>query len=145
MAEFVVEAVKAPDRIWDFWPHDGGNAVVWREPCPFPADDADVFEYIRHDLHLSAVAEALGPWVSLRDESRGLAGFHLNGDEANWDEFELPELPADAIAALEARDRQVREDALREAAVICNQSYGGSIGDVHKAILALIKGDTNEC
>lgn len=29
-----------------------------------------------------------------------------------------------------------------EAAVICNQSYGGGIGDVHKAIVALIEKDT---
>ena len=40
----------APERIWDFWPHDGGSPVVWREPCPFTADDADVFEYVRADL-----------------------------------------------------------------------------------------------
>jgi len=49
----------APEQIWDFWPHDGGNPVVWREPCPFPADDADVFEYIRADLaRPMTVAEA---------------------------------------------------------------------------------------
>lgn len=49
----------APERIWDFWPHDGGSPVVWREPCPFPADDADVFEYIRADLaRPMTVAEA---------------------------------------------------------------------------------------
>ena len=36
-----------------------------------------------------------------------------------------------------------REEALREAAVICNQSYGGSIGDVHKAIIAIIKKDAD--
>jgi hypothetical protein len=46
-------------RIWDFWPHDGGNAVIWREPCPFPADDADVFEYHRADLSADLVRAAL--------------------------------------------------------------------------------------
>lgn len=34
-----------PRMIWDFWPHDGGPPVLWRKPCPFPADDADVFPY----------------------------------------------------------------------------------------------------
>lgn len=49
-----------------------------------------------------------------------------------------------AIAALEPVNAQeAREEALREAAVICNQSYGGSIGDVHKAILALITKDAD--
>ena len=41
----------------------------------------------------------------------------------------------------DARVKQAREEALREAAAICNQSYGGSIGDVHKSILALITKD----
>ena len=35
-----------PKKIWDFWPYDGGAPVIWREPCPFPVDDADVFEYV---------------------------------------------------------------------------------------------------
>jgi hypothetical protein len=57
-----------------------------------------------------------------------------------------------AIAAIRARgntdtlaerDALVRNEALREAATICNRTYGGSIGDVHKAILALIT-DTDE-
>lgn len=42
---------------------------------------------------------------------------------------------ADVAQAMLAK---AREDALREAAVICNRSYDGSIGDVHKAIHALI-------
>ena len=50
---------------------------------------------------------------------------------------------ADARAALDRIRQEAREEALREAAVICNQSYGGSIGDVHKAILALITKDAD--
>jgi hypothetical protein len=42
--------IDAPDKIWDFWPIGGGRPVVWREPCPFPADDAEVFEYTRTDI-----------------------------------------------------------------------------------------------
>lgn len=54
----------APERIWDFWPHDGGSPVVWREPCPFTADDADVFEYVRADLaRPMTVAEAATHWA----------------------------------------------------------------------------------
>lgn len=45
-----------PERLWDFWPHDGGAPVIWREPCPFPADDADVFEYVLADQLRAAVA-----------------------------------------------------------------------------------------
>jgi hypothetical protein len=48
---------------------------------------------------------------------------------------------ADVSDALVA---SAREEALREAAAICNQSYGGSIGDVHKAILALIEKDKTD-
>tara|TARA_B110000908_G_scaffold164460_1_gene212544 strand:+ start:5943 stop:6302 length:360 start_codon:yes stop_codon:yes gene_type:complete len=48
---------KAPEKVWDFWPHDGGNPVLWREPCPFPSDDAEVFEYTRTDLADARIAD----------------------------------------------------------------------------------------
>jgi len=51
-----------PERLWDFWPHNGGAPVIWREPCPFPADDADVFEYVLAD-HLKAVEARLAEAV----------------------------------------------------------------------------------
>jgi hypothetical protein len=57
----------------------------------------------------------------------------------------LKRTPADARAALDLIRQEAREEGrkegLREAAVICNQSYDGFIGDVHKAILALITKD----
>lgn len=51
---------------------------------------------------------------------------------------------AKIISLADALLKAEREKALREAAVICNQSYGGSIGDVHKAILALISEDKTD-
>ena len=54
--------------------------------------------------------------------------------------------PTEYIRAdhVDAMLKEEREKALREAAVICNQSYGGSIGDVHKAILALIEKNSTD-
>lgn len=46
--------------------------------------------------------------------------------------------------ALEAAKAEAREEALSEAAVICNRSYGETIRAVHKAILALIPTDQEE-
>ena len=48
----------APERIWDFWPDDGGAPIVWRDPCPFPADDAEVVEYTRSDMLPAMLAKA---------------------------------------------------------------------------------------
>lgn len=47
--------------------------------------------------------------------------------------------PADLAPLLAARDKRVRDEALRDAAIICDQSYGGGAGDVHEAIIALIE------
>ena len=44
--------------------------------------------------------EALEFWESLRDESKGLAGFHLNGDIAEWGYFTTD--PTDAALAATA-------------------------------------------
>lgn len=51
---------------------------------------------------------------------------------------------AKIISLTDALLKAEREKTLREAAVICNQSYGGSIGDVHKAILALTEKDATD-
>jgi hypothetical protein len=53
---------------------------------------------------------------------------------------ESVEPPAHATAALAARDRATREAAMREAAAICNASYGEGLGAAHMAILTLIGG-----
>lgn len=47
--------MKAPERIWDYWPLDGGDPVLWRRPPPFPHDGEEVFEYIRLDAHQAAL------------------------------------------------------------------------------------------
>lgn len=46
--------------------------------------------------------------------------------------------PADAKAALYKMLRQARAEAMREAATICNTSYGDGLGDAHKRIIARV-------
>lgn len=51
---------------------------------------------------------------------------------------------SDAESEMEDLLHRAWKEGLGEAAAICNQSYGGSIRDVHRAIIALInenKGD----
>ena len=45
-------------------------------------------------------------------------------------------MPPDASAALNRMLHEARAQGVREAAVICNASYGDGVGAVHKAILA---------
>jgi hypothetical protein len=104
---------KAPERIWAFYTpddFDDSATITAYETTQYGGQ-----EYLHTDHALALVAAALEPWVKLRDESRGVTGFHLNGNEADWDEFDLPELDDDAQAALERRDKRVWNDALREA------------------------------
>lgn len=73
---------EAPERIWDFWPHDGGSPVLWREPCPFPAEDAEVFKYVRADR----IAELLNASKDLLSIVEGIQGSFNHGawrDEKN--------------------------------------------------------------
>src|SRR6056297_1789406 len=74
---------KAPKRIWLQWvePYHSENTF-----CEDQVNDHDP-EYIRHDLHLAAVAEAY--------EVAAAAMAH----------------PEDAQAALAARDKRVRDEA----------------------------------
>lgn len=110
---------KTPERIWaavdSLYPEQDGGTWV-SEIC-------SGVEYTRTDHALALVAAALKPWIDLRDESRGVTGFHLNGAIAEWDEFDLPETPDDATAALKARDARIRNEALREVASLVDQKY----------------------
>ncbi len=45
--------------------------------------------------------EALKGLIAVTKESRGVAGYHLNGQIADWDEFEFYDMAIDAIAAAE--------------------------------------------
>gem|GEM_PF-6720722 len=81
-------------------------------------------------------------------------------EKQGWDaEMEVVELamlaaerdlaPVDAIAAREARDRQVRNEALREAAKAAGAYIETNAGKheryvAQRAILALIEGETDE-
>ena len=139
---------KAPARIWIAINH-AQNIVG-----PFPEDDERATQYIRHDLHLAAVAGAY----------KVAAARAQSVDHHGWTRSELAEMirsraPADAIAAREARDRQVREEALREAAAKAEwvsdagvddpvghyrDGYADGAGMAEQAILALIEGETDE-
>jgi len=45
--------------------------------------------------------EALKGLIAVTKESRGVAGYHLNGQIADWDEFDFYDKAIDAIAAAE--------------------------------------------
>jgi len=100
-------------------------------------------EYIRHDLHLALVAEAYEACAQ-KVLTEQAWKFYSYAERERLAERVRRGTPADAQTAREARDKRVKKEGLREAAVICNQSYGGSIGDVHKAILALIEKDKTD-
>jgi hypothetical protein len=76
----------------------------------------------------------------------------LNGNEADWDEFDLPELDDDAQAALERVKQEARNEALREAAEATQEVSGikpfSSVAHVKsiisKSILALITEDQSD-
>lgn len=97
-------------------------------PCPFCGGEAV------NDTHSGRTGcPSCGIWVHRGAfSSDGGIGRSVEREAQSWN------TRADHSAALVAT---AREEALREAAAICNQSYGGSIGDVHKAILALIAKD----
>lgn len=48
--------------------------------------EAENAELVTKCNRLTALVRSL---VDLVDESKGVAGFHLNGDVAEWDEFEF--------------------------------------------------------
>jgi len=88
----MTDKTEAPERIWvePYWPTDNWGHCSDRKV----GDDDEPF--IREDVAQAMVAAALDEWVSIRDESEGVAGFHINGAMAEWAEFDLPETPADA-------------------------------------------------
>jgi hypothetical protein len=50
--------------------------------------------------------EAMEGFLAIVNDSRGVAGYHLNGDAAEWDEFDEVEAAEAAIAALKAHQSQ---------------------------------------
>jgi len=80
-------------------------------------------EYIQNDLHLSLVAAAYDNAASrvnqLSHTATATGNFTQASALANEAENIRDSTPADAQAALEARDKRVREEALREAIAVC--------------------------
>jgi hypothetical protein len=104
---------KTPERVWllgyDFL-SEGDDAVSFTEVEGKP-------EFIPHDLHLAAVAEAYEDVASFL-KARGADVDEPIDAECAIVEAEavLDLIPFDALAAREARDKKVREEALALAA-----------------------------
>jgi hypothetical protein len=74
---------------------------------------AKIAELERRNAELAA---ALQWWSELTQESKGVAGWHLNGDIAPWSKFDLPGSdPADILAAHDAALVKPLVDAIHEA------------------------------
>lgn len=106
--------MNAPEKIW-VWGYAPGGVHGWIDADGEPPRTKEV-GYTRTDLAQAMVA----------------AAYDVAGDAAAdaYDAMDVPSgsdvsgfvrslTPADARAALDARDKRVREDALREAAAIC--------------------------
>jgi len=120
-------------------------------------------EYIRADHALALVAEAYeaakksafracrSEKAGYRDENERIAQRIENELRLEVSKAIRALTPADALAAREARDRKVREEALREAAAIigaydenrtCSECC--DVTAINEAVTALIEGDTDE-
>ena len=145
---------KAPERIWltgfhkdQYGARLGRGSVSDLDHSPNP----DYPEYIRHDLHLSLVAAAYEDMAKRHEVE---AKFHA--DIGNTDRYLIYKqickysrtlTPDDAQAALEARDKQIREKAMREVLTIAGQAVKDAHTDeaqtycnaVYDAIRALIE------
>lgn len=53
---------------------------------------------------IARLREALEGFIGLINESHGVAGFHLNGDIAEWDEFDLINQAQAALAKESTHD-----------------------------------------
>jgi hypothetical protein len=92
--------INAPEKIWDFWPIDGGPPVLWREPCPFAADDAFIVEYTRADTHGTAKARIAKLEAALREcSAANTRAFHRSENFYKM----MSAVDAVVAAALEAK------------------------------------------
>jgi len=154
---------KAPERIWI---EGAVKNKAWEDTeAKFLSPHGP---YIRHDLHLAAVAEAYEDAADKVHEE-----CWTDGDQDNVTAEVLAEqattslavrtinasTPDDAIAAREARDKRIREEALREAAEeagriaerylpTATSDYSAGFSDgadmAESAILALIEKDKTD-
>jgi len=140
---------KAPERIWltgfhkdQYGARLGRGSVSDLDHSPNP----DYPEYIRHDLHLSLVAAAYED-MAKRHEVEA----KFQADIGNTDRYLIYKqiskytrtlTPADAEAALEARDKRIRKEAytqgVKEAARLFREH-----GDTD-VVLALIEKDKTD-
>jgi hypothetical protein len=126
----------APDEIAMDW--EPGKALT-----NGPAFDAapDHARWIRKDIADARVAAALEIWSEIIGESEGITGYHLNGDVASWGEFELPETPTDATAALDRVKREAFNEGVEKAAK--HAAFATGDVDLMNRIRGLLKEDTD--
>lgn len=87
----------------DAWDHVGDARDDWEKLADRFLEYEDALADIPNPAAVPAVVEALKGLLSVVSESRGVEGFHLNGDIARWDEFQEV---ADADAALAALEEE---------------------------------------
>jgi hypothetical protein len=89
--------MKTPDVIYLI---DMGDEISWcDDPNPsgnYEPDDS--IAYVKKEQR-DQLLEALEDLMEIAKESRGIAGYHLNGVTAEWDEFEFYDKARAAIAA----------------------------------------------
>ena len=144
---------KAPERIWaGNWLADCGETDwdigEWRDE-KWPT--VEVVGYIRHDLHMSIVAAAYDDAASRVNQLSHKATYAGNFTQASSLANEAEDIreaaPTDAQAALEARDRRIRE----EIASVADQlgwhciGCGHICGDPEKDLRILKKAGALAC
>jgi len=133
---------KAPARLWASYIRTQDGRWIGKHAAQ-DAPYRGATGYIRHDLHLSLLGAAY-------EDAASTARQHNLGRDYEMSQRQLDAIlsrtPADAQAALNARDKRIRKEALREAAKAIghdagsrNDIYQKSRRDARDAILALIE------
>jgi len=121
--------------------------------CTMKTGDPNEQFWVPYDTTLALVAEAYEDAADRMKEKAEIEAEYSPFNAACFDVAERSiraRTHADALAAREARDKRIREEALREAAEAIvkdgsrNTVYQKSRNDAVKIILALIEGDTDE-
>jgi len=132
---------EAPDRIWpqcDTKNHIAELAELGVKPVP--EVKSSFVEYIRHDLHLAAVAEAYEAAIDLCENATPSPEW--GDDTKSTYLFAGQDLarsirkatPADALAAREARDKKIREEALRVKPLVWKEHPSDNRPALSKAV-----------
>lgn len=141
---------KAPETIWAITTEVTGAVVTgaWADTVRALPRGIDPPEYVRADLHAAVLAEVKAERDNWRESSKQMTEFYEHRGR-------LLEHETARAEAAEAALATAREDALRDAAAVCEwhaarqhpdgapesdvMSYGYAANDCAAAILALIE------